>query len=124
MPEGQPADGCTFESRSHSCKNTEWVMCAIHGKLPGQNTRALRFAKAPGSLVIEEFWRPPAGCVNGACDEYHYAVSDVFYVEACLISFICSNRDQLFEVGVGVDFVCDLDADAYARLQEVAQATV
>ena len=97
-------------------------MCALTGKLPGQNTRSIRFAKAPKSLVIEEFWRPPAGCVNGACDQNHYAVSDVFYVEACLISSVCRNRDELFStIDVGQDFVCDFDGQAYERLQEAAK---
>lgn len=73
-------------------------------------------------MVIEEFWRPPAGCVNGACDEHHYAVSDVFYVEACLISAVCKNRNELFTtLGVGEDFVCDFDEEAYDQLQESAR---
>jgi len=126
------ADTCIAASQSvlrlmngwNLCRNTEWVMCALHGRLPGQNTRAIRFAKAPKSLVIEEFWRPPAGCVNGACDSKHYAVSDVFYVEACLISSVCRNRERLFaSLGVGEDFACDFDAEAYERLQESAKRT-
>ena len=96
------------------CRNTEWVMCAAQGRLPGQNTRAMRFSKAPKDLVIEEFWHPPAGCVNGCWSGY--AVSDVFYVEACLLSYVCHNRRRLFELSVGDDFVCDLDAQAFRRL--------
>ena len=41
------------------CRNTEWVMCALQGKLPGQSSKTIRFAKAPRSLKLEEFWQPP-----------------------------------------------------------------
>ena len=95
-------------------------MCALQGKLPGQSSKTIRFAKAPRSLKLEEFWQPPAGCVSGDCITQSYAVSDVFYVEACLISRVCTNRDQLFKLGVGQDFVCELDRKAYGRLPAIA----
>ena len=77
-------------------------------------------SKLPTSLKLEEFWQPPAGCVSGDCITQSYAVSDVFYVEACLISRVCTNRDQLFKLGVGQDFVCELDRKAYGRLPAIA----
>lgn len=97
-------------------------MCAAQGKLPGQNTRTIRFSKAPKALTIDEFWTPPAGCVNGCGSGY--AVSDVFYVEACLLSHVCSNRERLFQLGVGEDFVCELDQGAFRSLEAVGKGVL
>ena len=70
--------------------------------------------------MLEQFWRPPSGCVNGACDARHYAVSDVFYVEACMISFICKNRERLWQLNVGEDFFCELDDSAWDDFKKAA----
>ena len=46
----------------------------------------------------------------------HYAVSDVFFGEVCVLSTICKNAWQLFSVRRGEDFVCDYDEDGYREL--------
>jgi hypothetical protein len=70
----------------------------------------------------------PSASVFGKCQGYTdaacqmpnvgFANGDIYYLEACLFSQICSNRKQLFELDKGDDFQCDLDPDAYAELRE------
>ena len=51
----------------------------------------------------------------------HYAVSDVFYGEVCVLSSICRNAWQLFSVGRGEPFVCDFDEAGYRELAAALQ---
>jgi len=104
------------------CRNLEWMVCAAQGKVPGQgDDRVIRFAKAPNTLELSGLgqcrgWVPedrPAGFVFG------YATADIFYLEACLFSQICSNHEELFSLDVGQDFVCDFSIERFATLQQI-----
>lgn len=61
-------------------------------------------------------WRPP-----GVSCEAGFATDDVFFLEACLFSFVCRNRDELFSISVGSVFHCDFDGDAFDELQLLIQ---
>ena len=53
----------------------------------------------------------PLGCEDG------YASSDIFFLETCFYSMMCSNHDELFELGVGEDFNCELSRPGFERLR-------
>ena len=56
----------------------------------------------------------PAGCGRRG-----YASSDIFYMEACVYSMMCSNRDELWALQPEQqDFECDMDWDGFQRLRD------
>lgn len=96
------------------CQNLHWQLCAVQGKLPGQqDDRSVRFAFAPSKLELNE-WEHPRSypCDKGGC-EGKYAVGDVFYGEACIFQRICKNKPDMFLVAEGSPVVCELDLSAY-----------
>ena len=104
------------------CRNLQWVVCAVRGLLPGQGAAtALRFAKAPSELDTRDMENParlthPGDTWWNEPHWQHYAVSDVFFGEVCVLSAICRNAWQLFSVGRGEDFVCDYNEAGYREL--------
>ena len=100
------------------CVNLHWQTCAAKGLLHGQRDSSMRFSIAPKELDIDLFDNPPNGCVNGGCDRT-YSISDVYYAEVCLLSHICRNRRELFELEYGELFRCDLDDGAYLELKQL-----
>ena len=81
----------------------------------------IRFAKAPSTLAPNSHPHPigscsgyaPLGCRAG------YASSDIFFLEACFYSMMCSNRDQLFWVEPGADWECNLDRRGFERMRDM-----
>ena len=61
-------------------------------------------------------WSKPWSCVNGNCDS-HYAISDVYFVEVCVINHVCRNKAELFALQVGELFECDLDEAAVLEME-------
>jgi hypothetical protein len=53
------------------------------------------------------------GCDDG------FATDDVYYLEVCLFSFLCSNREELFTIGTHDFFVCEFDDDKFDELQQL-----
>ena len=96
------------------CVNLQWQTCAIKGLLHGQGNRKMHFSIAPKDLDMNIF-RNPWACV-GNC-ETNYAISDVYFVEICVISHVCKNREELFALEVGELFECDLDEAAFRELE-------
>ena len=104
----------------NSCRNFEWQICAALGTLPGQRSSIIRFARAPGELELEAGPHPlgacnsyhPAGCANNG-----YASSDIFYLEVCIFSTICSNGAELFSVDEGQDWTCQLNHTGLSQLK-------
>ena len=100
------------------CTNFQWVLCAVRGLLPGQGSgNKIHFAKAPRQLDTRDMEDP--GRTGGWWLEphwQHYAVSDVFFAEVCLLSMLCRNSWQLFTVWRGQMFECDFDEAGYAQL--------
>jgi len=104
------------------CRNLQWVVCAVRGLLPGQGAAlGIQFAKAPKELDTRQMDNP--SLIPDGADAWwnephwmHYAVSDVFYGEVCVLSTICRNAWQLFSVDRGESFVCEYDVDGFHKL--------
>ena len=115
------ADG--YKIPYNTCRHVEWQLCGAKGLLPGQGDKpTLRFARAPGTLAPNDRREhrlgsctgyAPKGCVNG------YASSDIFYMETCFYSMMCSNRDELFKLDVGEDWTCELDRCGFERARDL-----
>ena len=100
----------------------EWQMCAALGKLNHQDSRVIKFAVAPNTLSMDS----KSGDF-GTCSGYSdapcqmpwvgFANDDIYYLEVCLFSQVCANREQLFALGNGQNFVCRVDEPAFRELQ-------
>ena len=51
--------------------------------------------------------------------QYGYANDDIFFLESCLYSQVCTNSDELFALGVGEHWTCQFSEEAFRKLQEV-----
>lgn len=99
-------------------------MCAAMGKLPGQRSPTIIFAKAPKELDVSkpkrENGRPlakcggysPSGCWAGA-----YSNDDIFFLESCIYSMVCANSDELFTVQERQPFHCHISERGMRQLQ-------
>ena len=98
----------------------QWQLCAAMRRLPGQGGRGIIFAHAPKTLEVSGIGR----CSNGmyaphGCEAWQegYASADIFYMEACLFSQICSNRDELWSLDENREWYCQLDYDGWQTLK-------
>ena len=97
----------------------------MRGKLPGQaGTATLRFATAPRGLDTRDMADPGRPGIDGAAwwrepHERHYAVTDVFFAEVCVLATLCSNSWQLFTVRRGEDFTCEFEEKNWHVLASV-----
>lgn len=110
----------------NSCRNFEWQMCAALGKLRGQTTRTIVFAAAPATLEVDGT-RPLGRCGGFApagCQPLGYSNDDIFFLEVCIYSLVCSNRDELFLLRAGQPFTCQLDEAGFWRLHRYLTAVV
>jgi len=105
------------------CRNLEWQVCAATGKLPGQGSNVILFARAPNSLDPDDPNKPLGQCRGWVPDwpkpaggVYGYATDDIFFLEVCLFSQICRNGADLFRLRAGDRFYCDFSPH---RLQEL-----
>jgi hypothetical protein len=101
------------------CRNLEFVVCSARGLLPGQGaSRSIKFALAPQGLDIRDMENP--GRLRGQWWQephaVHYAVSDVYFAEVCILSELCRNSEEIFHVGRGERFVCDFQEGRYRAL--------
>ena len=104
----------------NTCRNFEWQMCAALGQLPGQGSRTIRFAYAPGALEAFTGWRPLGSCTGWhprGCGNNGYASSDIFILEVCLYSAICSNAEQMFALDENEDWVCNINPAGVEQLR-------
>jgi len=107
----------------NTCRNLEWQVCAVMGKLPGQGGNGMRFSYNPGNLDVYDggtgkslgtcrgYLPPNLNCGNG------FATDDIYFLEVCLVSFLCKNKEELFTVEPHDFYVCDFDGDAFDELQ-------
>lgn len=105
----------------NTCRNLEWQVCAAKGTLPGQFGNPITFAFAPGSLEAYTGPHPIGSCTGyhpGGCFNRGYASSDIFYLEVCIYSLMCSNRDELFSLKVGDAFHCKMDWEGWQKLRD------
>lgn len=109
----------------NTCRNFEWQVCAARGELPGQRAPSLVFGTAPGTL-------DPHGGRLGTCSgwlpenmhgrPYGYANDDIFFLESCLYSQVCTNGDEMFALGVGEHWTCQFSEGAFRELQHLLLA--
>lgn len=91
-------------------------MCALQGKLPNQGDNLVAFATAPRSLRVEWWTDPKTHPTFGCCDDNKFSVGDVFIAEVFVTYAICRNRVDLFGLGEGELFRCDLDLESWRHL--------
>lgn len=114
----------------NSCRNLEWQVCAALGKLPGQLSRKIYFAKAPAALDPSPHSARPLGKCGGwrdfrtpgdsDCLQTGFASDDVFFLEVCIYNEICSNGpSELFHLRAGQPWECELDARGLAKLRDM-----
>jgi hypothetical protein len=97
-----------------------WLSCATRGRLPGQRGRELHFASAPRDLDWAGY--EDAGRTGSWWMEPHwqtFAVSDVFFAEVAMLNLLCANSQDLFGVGVGDTFTCDVDPEGLPELRRL-----
>ena len=96
-------------------------MCAARGLLPGQGGRDIRFAFPPGWLQPYGGNKPIGSCTGyhpNGCWDQGYASSDIYYLESCMYSMMCSNSDELFRLRRGETWQCELDEAGYNRMRD------
>jgi hypothetical protein len=109
------------------CRNLEWVACAAMGKLPGQGTSLMRFSPPPNQLQPSKEGRRPLGQCGGwrppGNATYGYANDDIYFLEVCLISFLCANGDDIFKLrSSDGEFLCNFSHQRLAELEEMLLA--
>lgn len=57
------------------------------------------------------------GYAPHGCGREGFANDNIFFLEACLYSEICSNREELFAIPAGGFFTCRLDPTGLSRLR-------
>ena len=97
------------------CQNIEWQMCALNGKLPGQDGRKVSFASAPKDVQLQ-WWTDPSTHPTYTPRWDGYSLGDVFFAELCVTYALCRNRARLFELEVGETMECDLDHEGFGHL--------
>ena len=103
----------------NSCRNFEWQMCAAMGKLPGQRSPTVVFAKAPKELDTSR-GRSLAHCGGWApkgCPPNGYSNDDIYFLEVCLYSLACTNNVELFTIGAAQPFHCQVNSAGFRKLQ-------
>lgn len=105
--------------RYNSCRNFEWQACAAQGKLRGQGGNKIRFATAPKDLTWERFG-VCGGWTDRACDSFSaFANDDIYYLEICLFSQVCRNREEIFTIEAGQDYRCQFDRERFRDLRDL-----
>ena len=103
----------------NSCRNLEWQTCAAMGMLPGQTSATIIFAQPPNSLDAEGD-RPLAQCGGYSpqgCGKHAYSNDDIFFLEVCMYSKICAYNWELFQLGPGDWFHCQISEEGFRELQ-------
>ena len=103
----------------NSCRNLEWQLCAAMGMLPGQQSPTIIFAKAPSEL--DYLGNRPLGRCGGyspnGCGKHAYSNDDIYFLEICMFSKICENNFDLFTLGAGEWFHCQVSQKGFRELQ-------
>lgn len=104
-----------YRVRWNTCRNLEWQLCAIFGRLPGQNgLLTIHLADAPRELDVSPWSRAaPTGCDSSS----RYALKDVYTLELCMFHRLCTNGKDIFKLDVGQPFVCRFSRERFDQLQ-------
>ena len=98
-------------------------MCAALGKLKDQNSRNIQFAWPPSVLSMSSSAGVFGECSGWTDKPCHmpwvgFANNDVYYLEVCLFSQVCQNREELFALTDSkTPFICQIDTMAFAQLR-------
>jgi hypothetical protein len=108
------------------CDSLQWLVCAARGRLPQQRGKQLHFATPPYSLTVDlyhdtalayrvahTYWPEPHA--------RHFAATDVLFAQIAILNLLCANRNELFRIGRGQPFSCDLEP---TRLDTLGEALV
>jgi len=103
----------------NSCRNLEWQMCAAMGKLPGQRSQTIIFAKAPRTLDANgnRALNRCGGYSPQGCGRHAYSNDDIYFLEVCMFSKICANNWELFQINDGNWFRCQISETGFRELQ-------
>ena len=92
--------------------------------LTRQSSRKIVFARAPKSVRLDG--SPPFGACSGFTDKHcdsqwdiGFANDDIYYLEICLYSQVCTNGHDLFSVDPGRAFVCEFSESGFRRIQQM-----
>jgi len=103
------------------CRNLEWQVCAAKGTLPGQGSDNIIFSFAPKDLQVDGGDFPLGGCNSYApsgCGGADYASGDIFYLEACVLDTMCSNRDDMWALKAGDTWHCEMEYAGFKKLYQ------
>lgn len=101
------------------CQNIEWQLCALRGKLPGQDGRKISFAAVPKDIPLE-WWKDPERTHPTYKPKRNgYALGDVFFAELCVTNTLCKNRGELYHLEVGQTMECDMDKAGFDHLVDM-----
>ena len=104
----------------NSCRNLEWQMCAAMGRLPGQTSPTVYFARAPKTLDTTARGGRPLGTCGGwapmGCPPVGYSNDDIFFLEVCVYSMACENNEELFEIGAEQPFTCRISQPGFRQM--------
>ena len=90
------------------------------GKLPGQQSPTVIFAKAPRDLDTRRD-RPLGRCGGWAprgCPPTGYSNDDIYFLEVCTYSMACENNEELFRVNAEQPFHCKVNEAGFRKLRE------
>jgi len=142
MQQGRPLNNCKRKGIVHTsmeagytilrlgtkhwnmCRNLEWVICSLQGMLPGQKGTdgGIHFAVPPSTLDVGDFVNRNKTC-QGRCDS-GYREKDIYMMEVSVVSFLCTNRDELFQLDHDRNiFHCDFDARQLEKMVEGAKSS-
>jgi len=105
----------------NECRNVEWQLCAALGRLPGQGSDTIIFARAPNTLFTDgdRSLGTCGGFAPRGCNWDAYTNDDIFFLEVCLYSMICANADELFRIEQDEDWHCVVSPAGFRRLQRL-----
>jgi len=90
------------------CRNLEWVICALRGRLRSQPRGTIIFDPSPGSMRM--------GVLRKDAASNLYSMKSVYFLETCIISTLCRNRAELFRTPARAPFHCDYDENLLGPL--------
>ena len=90
------------------CRNVEWMLCVIQN-IAGVGNGEIIFTLTPAYLEMEHY----------SDNMYGFTENDIYPLEVCLLSEVCANGGQVFQLQVGETFVCDFDAARWMALGKV-----
>ena len=108
-----------FNSRSLTNQNENLTLYSTGPCEPA--LRAPRCSGQSGCLGWEA--HQPLGSTDSyaraGCDstDVCYWSGDIFHLESCILSSICANGEEIFELGIGQDWRCELSDERLEKFK-------